>query len=65
MNLTLQQIFDYQKFESAPALSAVIEAVHGSLDGGKLLSDDDADVWAAGEALPGCGEVPEQRYDKG
>ena len=52
MKTTLKLLFDYQKFDPDPSLQAVVDSVHESLGAGKALTDDEADIWAAGEADP-------------
>ena len=65
MNTMLKVLFDYQKFDPEPALQSVIDSVHGSLGSARVLSDDEAEIWAAGEADPSIGPLLDERYDKG
>lgn len=63
MERVLYRLFDYQKFEPSRSLSAVIDAAHGAADA-RALSEDELQIWAAGDPVPDHPDLPEMNYDK-
>ena len=63
MEARLARIFDYQRFSGSARLAAVIDKTHAELALGRSLTDEEADIWAAGEATPSYFDPTERNHD--